>query len=187
MNQEIKAFLKEMLSIIITAFILAMILRTFVVEGRIIPSASMLPTLQIQDRVLVNKFIYRFKDPQRGDIIVFEPPKSVGSDQDYIKRVVGLPGDKVEVKDNLVFINDVSLDEPYLNETIIYEFGPVIVPEDSLLVLGDNRNHSFDSHLWNAWLTEDHIKGKAFMIYWPVKHIHLLEREVSFSDENIIN
>ncbi len=180
MNTEIKAFLKEMLTIIITAFILAMILRTFVVEGRIIPSGSMLPTLQIQDRVMVNKFIYYFKEPQRGDVVVFEPPEAIGSEQDYIKRVIGLPGETVEMKEGQVFVNDKPLTEPYIPEILNYEYGPVVVPEGSLLVLGDNRNHSFDSHLWNAWLTEDHLKGKAFMVYWPIKHINLLERGVSF-------
>lgn len=185
MSTEIKNFIKEMLTIIITAFILAMILRTFVVEGRIIPSASMLPTLQIQDRVMVNKFIYYFKEPQRGEIIVFSPPEAINADQDYIKRVIALPGEKVEVKEGQVFIDDKPLIEPYLPERINYEYGPVVVPEDSLFVLGDNRNHSFDSHLWNAWLTQDRLKGKAFMVYWPVNHINLLEREVSFGEDTI--
>lgn len=184
MGKEIKVFIKDMVVIVVTAFILAMILRTFVIEGRIIPSGSMLPTLQLQDRVLVTKFNYHFKDIVRGDIIVFKPPEAIGSDQDYIKRVIGLPGEKVEVKDGQVFINDKSLNEPYLMESFNYEYGPVTIPEDSLLVLGDNRNYSFDSHLWNAWLTTDHIKGKAFMVYWPINHINLLERGVTFN-ENI--
>lgn len=186
MGKEIKDFLKEMLTIVITAFILAMILRTFVIEGRIIPSGSMLPTLQLQDRVMVSKFIYHFKDIARGDIVVFKPPDAVGSELDYIKRVIGLPGEEIEIKDGKVFINNKLLNEPYLMENLNYEYGPVTVPEDSLLVLGDNRNHSFDSHLWNAWLTTDRVKGKAFMVYWPIKHINLLEREVSFN-ENLTN
>lgn len=183
MNGDMKSFFKEMLSIIIIAFILSMVLRAFVIEGRIIPSGSMLPTLQLQDRVMVSKFVYRFKEPQRGDIVVFEPPESLHSDQDYIKRVIGLPGEKVEIKNGRVYINDKPLREPYLAEELNYEFGPVEVPDGNLLVLGDNRNHSFDSHLWNAWLTQDRLKGKAFMIYWPIEHIHLLDREVEF-DEN---
>lgn len=186
MVKEIRNFVKEMLVIVVTAFILAMLLRTFVIEGRIIPSGSMLPTLQLQDRVLVTKFNYHFKDIERGDIVVFKPPEALGTDQDYIKRVIGLPGDKVEIKEGNVFINGKSLNEPYLMESFYYEYGPVTVPEDSLLVLGDNRNYSFDSHLWNAWLTTDHVKGKAFMVYWPIKHINLLEREVTFN-ENITN
>lgn len=180
MNKEIGNFIKETLSIIVIAFVLAMVLRTFVVEGRIIPTGSMLPTIQLQDRVMVNKFIYRFKEPQRGDIVVLEPPDILNANQDYIKRIVGLPGERVEIKDSKVFINGKALDEPYLAEPINYQFGPVEVPEGSLLVLGDNRNHSFDSHYWNAWLTEDRLKGKAFLTYWPIGHIKLLERGVSF-------
>jgi len=180
LNRELKEFIKETLSIVIIAFILAMILRTFVIEGRIIPSGSMLPTLQLQDRVMVNKFIYYFKEPQRGDIIVFHPPDVLKQKDDFIKRVIGLPGEKVEMKNNKVYINDKPLVEPYLSEPVNYTFGPVVVPQDSLLVLGDNRNDSFDSHMWNAWLSKDQIKGKAFVIYWPIKEIKLLERGVSF-------
>jgi signal peptidase I len=180
LNKEIKEFFKETLSIVIIAFILAMILRTFVIEGRIIPSESMLPTLKVGDRVMVNKFIYRFKQPQRGEIIVFAPPDVLQSKDDYIKRVIGLPGEKVEIKNNRVYIDDQPLVEPYLAEPVNYTFGPVTVPENSLLVLGDNRNHSFDSHMWNAWMSQDRIKGKAFVIYWPIKEIKLFERGVSF-------
>ncbi len=180
MNKELKEFIKETLSIVIIAFILAMILRTLVIEGRIIPSESMLPTLKVGDRVMVNKFIYYFKQPQRGDVIVFAPPDILQSKDDYIKRVIGLPGETVEMKNNQVYIDGKPLAEPYLNEPLNYTYGPVTVPEGSLLVLGDNRNHSFDSHMWNAWMSQDRIKGKAFVIYWPVKEIKLLERGVSF-------
>lgn len=180
MNKELKEFIKETLSIVIIAFILAMILRTFIIEGRIIPSESMVPTLKVGDRVMVNKFIYYFKQPQRGDIIVFAPPDVLQSKDDFIKRVIGLPGERVEMKNNRVYINNKPLEEPYLAEPVNYTYGPVTVPENSLLVLGDNRNHSFDSHMWNAWMSQDRIKGKAFVIYWPVKEIKLLERGVSF-------
>jgi len=180
LNRELKEFIKETLSIVIIAFILAMILRSFVIEGRIIPSESMVPTLKVGDRVMVNKFIYYFKEPQRGDVIVFHPPEILNSKDDYIKRVIGLPGEKVEMKDNKVYIDGKPLVEPYLAEPVNYTFGPVVVPEDSLLVLGDNRNNSFDSHMWNAWLSRDQIKGKAFVIYWPIKEIKLLERGVAF-------
>lgn len=183
MSKEVRDFIKEMLSIIVIAFILAMILRTFVIEGRIIPTGSMLQTIQEEDRVMVSKFIYYFKEPQRGDIVVFEPPEALNTNQDYIKRVIGLPGEKVEMKNGRVYINDNPLCEPYLPEELNYEFGPVVVPEESLMVLGDNRNHSFDSHMWNAWLTRDRIKGKAFLTYWPMKHIKLLERGVTI-DQN---
>lgn len=181
MNKEFRDFLKEIASIIVIAFVLAMILRTFVIEGRIIPTGSMLPTLQLQDRVMVNKFIYRFKDIQRGDVIVFAPPEELNSKDDYIKRVIGLPGEKIEVKDSKVYVDDKALVEPYIAEPMTYTYGPVVVPDDCLFVMGDNRNYSQDSHAWQgAWLTMDRVKGKAFVIYWPVKEMNLLQREVSF-------
>ncbi len=180
MSEEIKSFFKEVISIIVIAFVLAMILRTFVVEGRIIPTGSMLPTIQLQDRVMVNKFIYFFKEPERGDVVVFDPPDILNSKEDYIKRVIGLPGDTVEVKNAQVYVNGKALSEPYIYEPLDYEFGPVTVPDDALFVMGDNRNASFDSHRWNAWLTKDHLKGKAFLIYWPINHMTLMERSVTF-------
>ncbi len=179
MSKEMKEFIKETISIIVIAFILAMILRAFVIEGRIIPTGSMLETLQLQDRVMVNKFIYHFKEPQRGDIVVFQPPEELNTNEDYIKRVIALPGETIEIKNGRVYINGRPLYEPYIAEPMYYDFGPVVVPEDSLFVLGDNRNHSFDSHMWNAWLKRDHIKGKAFVIYGPISNIELLERGVS--------
>ena len=179
MSEDIKGFLKELISIVVIAFVLAMILRTFVVEGRVIPTGSMLPTIQLQDRVMVNKFIYYFKEPERGDIVVFDPPEALNVNEDYIKRVIGLPGETIEIKNATVYVDGEALNEPYLYETINYEFGPVVVPEDALFVMGDNRNPSFDSHRWNAWLTRDHLKGKAFLIYWPVNHMGMLERGIA--------
>lgn len=180
MNTDLKEFLKETITIIVIAFVLAMVLRTFVIEGRVIPTGSMLPTLQLQDRVLVNKFIYRFKEPQRGDVIVFDPPEVLHSDKPYIKRLIGLPGEKVQIKDGKVFINGKALSEPYIAAPPNYEYGPVVVPKGCLFMMGDNRNQSFDSHMWNAWLTRDRILGKAFAIYWPISDITDLKREVSF-------
>jgi signal peptidase I len=179
-----KGFIKETVSIILIALVLALLLRTFIIEGRIIPSGSMLPTIQLQDRVLVSKFIYRFSEPKRGDIIVFEPP--VESDLDYIKRLIGLPGETVEMKNQRVYIDGVALVEPYLAEPLNYEWGPVIVPEGSYLVLGDNRNHSNDSHMWNAWMEAENIKGKAFATYWPLSHIGWLERGVSVDPDDTL-
>lgn len=167
-----KSSIKEMLTIVVTALILSLVLRTFVIEARYVPTGSMLPTLQLQDRILVNKFIYHFKDWERGDIIVFKPP--VQSDGDFIKRIIGLPGDVVEVKDGKVYVNNEPLDEPYIKEAPNYEFGPVEVPPGKLFVMGDNRNESWDSHAWQTWLPVEDVKGKAFMIYWPFSHMGLL-------------
>ncbi len=180
MSREIKDFIKETISVIVIAFILAMILRAFVIEGRIIPTGSMLPTVQLQDRVMLNRFIYRFKEPQRGDVVMFQPPESLNSPTPFLKRVIGLPGETVEMKNNKVYINGKSLVEPYVAEPLNYHYGPVVVPSDSLFVLGDNRNNSYDSHEWNAWLTRDRLMGKALVIYWPLNQIGVLERGVSF-------
>lgn len=170
---------KDFISIIIIAFILAMLIRTFIVEPRMVPSESMLPTIKIGDRLLLNKFIYYFKEPVRGDIVVFKPPPSLNAKYDYVKRVIGLPGDKVEIKDNKLYINGQVMKEPYVKEPMNGHFGPVTVPVDSLLVLGDNRNNSLDSRYWSEWLKKDHVIGKAFCIYWPIKDQSLLERQIS--------
>lgn len=176
MNKEIRDFSKDFIMIICIALILSVGLRTWVIEGRIVPSGSMLPTIQLKDRLMVNKFIYLFKDPQKGDIIIFHPPDQIGTHDDYVKRVVAVPEDTVEVKDGRLFINGLAQNEPYIKEAMNYNFGPVTVPADSYFVMGDNRNESFDSHLWGVWLTRDHIIGKAFIIYWPADHMQLLKR-----------
>jgi len=180
MDKEWRDFIKDIVSIVVIAFILAMLLRTFVVEARVIPTGSMIPTIVEYDRVMVCKFIYYFKEPERGDIVVFKPPEVLNARNDYIKRVIGIPGEKVQMKNHKVYINDKALKEPYIAESVGYDWGPVVVPAGTLLVLGDNRNNSYDSHMWNAWLTRDRLKGKAFATYWPIKHMKLLPRGVSF-------
>lgn len=178
MEQELtlKEILKEIFEIIVIAAILATIMRTTVIEARVIPSGSMIPTIQISDRVLVNKFLYYFKQPQRGDIIVFKPPEKLAQKDDFIKRVIGLPGDTVEVHDGRVFVNGDALTEPYIAEPPAYSYGPIKVPQGCLFVMGDNRNQSFDSHLWESgvWLKLDHVKGKAFAIFWPLNRAEML-------------
>ncbi|MEN6459928.1 MAG: signal peptidase I [Syntrophomonas sp.] len=176
MIKAIREFLKEFIVTIVIAFVLSMILRTWVIEGRIVPTGSMLPTIQLKDRLLVNKLIYHFEDPQRGDIMVFRPPDKIGAKDDFVKRLIALPGDKVEIKNGQLYVNDQVQQEPYIDAAMNYEFGPVIVPPNSYFVMGDNRNASFDSHLWGAWLTHDHLIGKAFFIYWPLDHFQTLKR-----------
>lgn len=161
---------KEMLVTVITALILAMILQNFFIEPRIIPTGSMLPTIHLENRVLVNKIIYKFSKPQKGDIIVFSPPESTGKKEDFIKRVIAIEGDKIEIHNGQVFVNDMAIQEPYIYERPDYIFGPVYVPQNSLFVMGDNRNKSYDSHLWDSWLTLDRVKGKAIVIYWPIEN-----------------
>lgn len=166
-----KTFLKETISTVLIAVIIAAAIKTFIIDNRIIPTESMYPTIYIGDMVLVNKTAYYWQTPQRGDIVVFKPPAEVGTD-DLIKRVIGIPGDVVEVKDEQVWINNQPLSESYLNEKPQYTFGPVTVPVDSLFVLGDNRNLSFDGHRWpKPFLAAKSVKGKAFFRYWPLNRI----------------
>lgn len=162
------------LQIIAFGFILSWGLRSAVAEASLIPTGSMLPTIQLQDRVIVDKLLFKLSTIKRGDIIVFHPLKDVNSGGDYwIKRIIGLPGEKVEVKDGKVFINDCELTESYTMEKPNYTFAPITVPENSYFVLGDNRNNSLDSHYWGV-LPSENIIGKASLRYWPLDHFGFL-------------
>jgi signal peptidase I len=155
------------------SLILALGIRSFVAEARFIPSGSMLPTLQIDDRLIVDKISYRFKNPERGDIVVFSPTEALQKQKftdAFIKRVIGLPGDKVEVKGGKVYVNDRALAENYIDEQPHYFYGPVTVPSGSYLVLGDNRNNSYDSHYW-GFVPRANIIGKAVVRFWPLNRM----------------
>ncbi len=160
--------------------VLALGIRQFVAEARFIPSGSMEPTLQIDDRLVVEKISYRFNPPERGDIIVFQAPQraldAVGSTTKdaYIKRVIGLPGDSVEVKEGKVFINGEALSENYIQAPPAYTWGPETVPDEQYLVLGDNRNSSSDGHVW-GFLPKESIIGRAVVRFWPPDRIGGLE------------
>jgi signal peptidase I len=174
--------LRENIEAILIAVVLALFIRTFVVQAFKIPSGSMLETLQIGDHILVNKFIFGtrvpFTDlsvlpvrvPGRGDIVVFKYP--VDEKRDFIKRVIGLPGDTIVIKNKTVFINGEELVDEYVEHrdaNIIPgqrdNYGPVTVPDDSYFVMGDNRDGSFDSRFW-GYVKKDEIVGKALIIYW---------------------
>ncbi|WP_338022400.1 signal peptidase I [Argonema antarcticum] len=157
--------------------VLAILLRAFVLEVRYIPSGTMLPTLQINDRLLIDKLIYRFQKPQRGDIVVFSPTDTLiqqNLKDAFIKRIIGLPGEKVEVKGEKVYINDQPLQENYIAEAPDYQYGPVTVPPNSYFVLGDDRNNSYDSHYW-GFVPRELIIGKATKRYWPPDRIGSLK------------
>ena len=161
------------------SIILALGIRTFVAEARWIPSESMVPTLQKYDKLIVDKLSYHFTDPQRGDIVVFSPTDNIKKDNPdlkdaFIKRVIGLPGDKVEVKGGRVYINDQPRRENYIEEKPQYQYGPVTVPADSYLVLGDNRNNSYDSHFW-GFVPRENIIGRAIVRFWPPNRIGELD------------
>jgi signal peptidase I len=161
----------EFLIILLISFVLVFgFVRPFVVEAFWIPSASMVPTLKYGDRVLVNKFIYRFTEPERGDVIVF---KSVeGDGQDLIKRVVGVPGDKIAVRGGKLFVNGEPQKEPYVNKKYPDRsfYAPTTVPKDHIFAMGDNRANSQDSRVFGP-VPEENIEGEAFLRFWPPDRI----------------
>jgi len=193
-----KSAFREYAEAAVIAIILALFIRTFVVQAFKIPSGSMEPTLLVGDHILVNKFIYGIKipfinktlipisAPEHDDVIVFIYP--VDKSKDFIKRVIGLPGDEIKVIGKTVYVNG----KPYEDEHGYYsdagrrhagtvkenQFGPVTVPEGHLFVMGDNRNHSYDSRFWGFVPIKD-VKGKAFIIYWSWPHwkrfLHLVD------------
>ena len=180
-----KSKLRENVEAILIAIVLALFIRTFVVQAFKIPSGSMEPTLQIGDHILVNKFIYGVKipylrktiipvsEPDRGDIIVFRYPED--PDKDFIKRVIAVPGDTVEIRNKIIYVdgaavkNDVGVhkDSRVLSGAINHRdnLKPLTVPAGSYFVMGDNRDNSYDSRFW-GFVEERSIKGKAFIIYW---------------------
>ena len=160
--------------------IIALIIRWQVIEPRWIPSGSMLPTLNIQDKILVEKITPKIKfnsnlSDLKNKIIVFNVPEQLidagyESDIALIKRVIGVPGDKVEVKEGNLYINDIAQNNNLSDKNINYSTGPFIVPEKSLWVMGDNRNNSMDSHIW-GFLPYEKVIGKAIFRYWPLNNI----------------
>lgn len=180
-----KKIIWEYAKAIITALILAMLIRTFIIQAFKIPSGSMTPTLLVGDHILVNKFLYgtkipfsgkrvfMFKKPERGDIIVFKYPENPS--KDFIKRVVAAEGDVIESKNKMVHVNGNKVNEPYAQHTDSSmrpmgieprdNFGPVIVPKNKYFVMGDNRDQSYDSRYWGYVDIKD-VKGKALILYW---------------------
>ena len=160
--------------------IIALIIRWQVIEPRWIPSGSMLPTLQIQDKILVEKLTPKITSKSnlyklKNKIIVFNVPEQLieagyESDIALIKRVIGVPGDKVEVKEGKLYLNDIAQDNSISDRNINYSTGPYVVPEKSLWVMGDNRNNSMDSHIW-GFLPYEKVIGKAIFRYWPLNKI----------------
>jgi signal peptidase I len=169
-----RAGFTELWLTILVAFALVFgFVRPFVLEAFRIPSESMVPTLEVGDRVFVNKFIYRFTEPERGDIVVFESVN--GGEEDLIKRVVGVPGDEVEVRSGTLLVNGEPQNEPYLNRENPDDsfFGPSRLSEGEVFVMGDNRANSADSRVFGP-LPVENIEGEAFMRFWPPTRIGTL-------------
>ena len=167
---------KENSFTVIVALTLAFIIRVFIAEPRYIPSESMFPTLETGDRLVIEKVGYKFHPPEKGDIIVFQPPKMLrlignfDKSQAFIKRVIAQAGETVAVKDGLVYVNDLPMTEDYIAAPPEYELATVTVPEGQLFVMGDNRNNSNDSHIWGFLPIENAI-GHAVFRFWPFERI----------------
>ncbi|MGB5217079.1 MAG: signal peptidase I [Smithella sp.] len=184
-EEKPKSKVKEYAESIIIAILIALFIRTFIICAYKIPSRSMVPTLLVGDHILVSKFIYGVKipllrrtiipvsEPKRGEIVVFIYPND--RSKDFIKRVIGVAGDKIEIKNKKIFINDQPFQDAYgiFSDSLILpksmqprdNFGPVTVPEKSIFVMGDNRDESLDSRFWGFVNLKD-VEGKAFIIYW---------------------
>ena len=192
------SFLRELPMLLAVALVLAFLLRTFVVQVFYIPSSSMEPTLSVNDRMIVEKLTYRFREPARGEIVVFEGESLVdravddttgerlvrivgqflgvvpASARDFVKRVIGLPGDEILIRDGIVSVNGVPLDEPYVVFDDPSDYGPVTVPDGSLFFLGDNRPNSSDSRRSLGFVPEDKVVGRSYAIIWPFGNAGLL-------------
>ena len=172
-------FVRDIIITIVAALAIFLILQAAVGSFKVY-GMSMTPSIQHGDYIMVNKAAYFFHEPNRGDVIVFHSPRNPGSD--LIKRIIGLPGDTVEVKNSKVFVNGTPLTEPYIMEQPKYQYPLQQIPEDNYFVLGDNRNNSADSH--TGWfLPRENIIGKAWFSYWPpvdwmgIKHYPILSQQ----------
>lgn len=169
-----RSFFMEIFQTLILALIFYFIIDSFFPRVRV-ENISMKPTLQPGELLLINKLAYKLGNPHHGDVIVFHYPGNPA--EDYIKRLIGLPGDEIKVDGGLVYINGESQDEPYISAPPAYR-GDWVVPLDSFFVLGDNRNQSSDSHSW-GFVPKENVVGKALIIYWPIDQIKILDHPLT--------
>ena len=161
------AEIKDWIVSIVVAVALAMFIRTFIVELYVVDGPSMRPTLESEERLVVNKFIYRFRVPEKGEVLVFQYPRDPS--RDFIKRVIAVPGDTIEIREGRVLVNDQLLTEDYILEKTRSEYPKATVPEGHIFVMGDNRNNSEDSRFADVgFVPYDLIKGKAMLVFWPI-------------------
>jgi signal peptidase I len=180
MNDKMRYLMKEWFEPIIIAVILALIIRTFVVQAFKIPTGSMRPTLIEGDRILVNKFVYRFTQPKRGDVIVFISPED--KKKDFIKRLIGLPNENIEISNGTILVNSAPIEEGAVLKKQRYynrgDFGMegqnITIPNDAYYVLGDNSISSRDSRYW-GFMPKKFLLGKAFLIYWPPNRMGMIK------------
>ncbi|WP_168121482.1 signal peptidase I [Paenibacillus sp. HB172176] len=158
-----KNFIKSWLPSILIAVVCSLLIRTYVAEAMLVPSGSMLPTIQLQDRVVVEKLM-GITHLEHGDIVVFYPPVEGEEHTRFVKRLIGLPGDTIQIKEGYLYRNGEKVTETYLEQQMNYSFGPVTVPADHYFFLGDNRNNSFDSHLWpTPFVAKQQLIGKVLV------------------------
>lgn len=160
--------IRDYIFLIILAFVVALLMNKFVYANAEVPTGSMLPVVEPGDRLIVNRLSYLFEDPKRGDIVMFAFPDN--EKKNYLKRIIGLPGEKVEIRDGLIYINDgeTPLHEPYLNDLPNGNYGPYNVPDGCYFMLGDNRDNSLDAREWkNKYVKKEKIVGKAWLKYYP--------------------
>ena len=167
------AEIKDWIVSIVVAVALAMFIRTFIVELYVVDGPSMRPTLESEERLVVNKFIYRFRVPEKGEVLVFQYPRDPS--RDFIKRVIATPGDTIEIREGRVLVNDQLLTEDYILEKTRSEYPKSTVPEGRIFVMGDNRNNSEDSRFADVgFVPYDLIKGKAMLVFWPISQYKTL-------------
>ncbi|MCA1691419.1 MAG: signal peptidase I [Acidimicrobiales bacterium] len=197
MKGRSSSFLRELVILVGSALVIAMLVKTLVAQAFFIPSGSMLPQLQVGDRIVVSKLSYRLHEPRRGDIVVFDAPneqpkesdplvikvvrglgQAIGvaapSTDEFVKRVIGLPGETVEGRGGMVFVNNQEVVEPYLPDGMdTAPFGPVAVPDDTLWVMGDNRAASADSRVFGP-IRQSTVVGRVVLRVWPVPELSFL-------------
>jgi signal peptidase I len=173
-NRILEHWLFDWLETIIVALVFALIIRAFFLQVFWIPSSSMEPTLNINDRIVVNKVIYNFREPKRMEVVVFRQVAPPGvPKRDLIKRIIGLPGDKLEIKEGIISVNGKAIEETHPMNRDYMDFKFTIVPENAYFVMGDNRPASADSRYW-GFLPKSNLIGLAVMKIWPITQIGLI-------------
>ena len=168
--------IKEWASLLTVAVVIALLLRTFIIEPRYVPTPSMVPTILVNDRLYVEKLTPRFGTLQRGMIVTFLAPEQTGRKDYLVKRLIGLGGDVISISGGQLYVNGKAVEEPYLNEPMLSDFPELTVPEGKLFLLGDNRNHSQDSRSWGS-IDESCVKGQALFIYFPFSNVGSLWKQ----------
>jgi len=169
-EKKVKPMWRELIETVITAGIIAFVIITFIGQVTVVKGASMQDTLFNSERLICNKIVYRFTEPEHGDIVIFKPP--IDQNHNYIKRVIAVEGDRVKIIDGIVYLNGEKLEEDYIEHRSYETMPEVTVPKDSYFVLGDNRANSSDSRFW-GFVPEENIIGRASVVFWPITRLRM--------------